>query len=302
VTAHYQAHGKLILVGEHFVVHGTAAVALPLTAVSTRVRVTCTAGPLTVNSELEAEPQVLAEAVATGALRRFSMEPVGHTIDVDSDIPVGFGLGSSAAYCVALAGALMKLRGDTEPLDCVELNGHAHALEGLIHGEPSGIDDTVATYGCAVRFVRGEPMQRLKPRAGLSFVLGGCGFPGSTRDAVASVARFAEVERSQFAAILSEAHHLVESGLAAFLAADRSALGPVLNQAHGLLARIGVSTPEIETLVEAARQSGALGAKLTGAGFGGFVLALTPEGRERHVADALRAAGAKHVMITGVES
>ncbi|MFT5433068.1 MAG: mevalonate kinase, partial [Myxococcota bacterium] len=236
MTTHYQAHGKLILVGEHFVVHGTPAVALPLTAVSTRVRVTRTTGPLIVNSELEAEPRALAETVACGALRRFSMEPSGHTIDVDSDIPVGFGLGSSAAYCVALAGALMKLRGDAEPLDRVELNGHAHALEGLIHGEPSGIDDTVATYGCAVRFVRGEAMQRLAPTAGLSFVLGGCGLPGSTRDAVASVARFAEADRALFAEILSDAHRLVESGLAAFLAADRSALGPVLNQAHGLLA------------------------------------------------------------------
>ena len=285
----YRACGKAILIGEHFVVHGTPAVALPVQAIGTRVDV---------HSEPTDAPPRLVTAHAEGqrllerALELLGRDGGGLRVEVASTIPVGYGLGSSAAVSVALIGALSDLEGE-------ELNAAAHELERLIHGNPSGIDDTVITWGRPLLFRRGWPHTPLAaPARPLRFVRASSGRPGSTRDAVAGVADFGRRNPGRFDAILSEAHGAVDRALRALGAADVAALGAEMDHAHALLSEVGVSTPRLDELVSVARAAGAAGAKLTGGGLGGFMIAVgeAPEA----LAAALAEAGAAPVLVTEV--
>lgn len=297
VTGQYRACGKFILCGEHFVVHGTPAVALPFRSIGTQVTVFA-ANQLSLQTDLD-DPaaRTLAVRVAHGALERLGLQATWR-IEVQSNIPVGFGLGSSAAFGTAVVGALARATG--QGLTPAQLNEHAYALETIVHGQPSGIDNTVIAHETAVRFVRGEPFRTVTTAGALTFVLASCGYPGSTMEAVAQVGHLAAARPSHFGELLSEAHTLVEAAVGAFEAGDAATLGPLLSRNHQLLASVGVSTPELEKLVEAAHAGGALGAKLTGGGQGGFVLALVDEAASRAVAAAMSGAGATDVFTTEV--
>ncbi len=288
------AGGKVILLGEHFVVYGVPALAVPLT--DARTTVTVEPGPPTLQTDLEGDHRDVAERVLRAALKLVGLARPPGTVRVRSDIPVGFGLGSSAAFSAALLAALVESTGQVMSVD--EHNRLTHELECVVHGRPSGIDDTVVTRARAVRFVRGEPFRLIRPSAPLSLVLGSCGYPGPTRAAVASVRRWADAHVARFGAILEEARGLVDAGQAAFEAGDAEALGPIMSRNHALLREVGVSTPELETLVSAALEAGALGAKLTGAGRGGFALALSTPGNEDAIIAAFERAGAHHVLRT----
>ena len=297
VTGQYRACGKFILCGEHFVVHGTPAVALPFRSIGTQVTVS-PAEQLSLHTDLDdSVARTLAERVAHVAVERLGLQPRWR-VDVRSSIPVGFGLGSSAAFGAALIGALAHANG--QRLSLAQLNEHAYALETIVHGQPSGIDNTVICGESAVRFVRGASFRTVSTTGTLTFVLASCGYPGSTMEAVAGVGRYAVAHPTHFGALLSEAHGLVEGAVAAFEAGDAARLGPLLSRNHQLLASVGVSTPELETLVDAAHAAGALGAKLTGGGRGGFVLALVDQSAAKSVAAALTGAGATDVFTTEV--
>lgn len=241
--------------------------------------------------------RVLAERVLAAALQRVGAPATADlTAHVTSDIPIGYGLGSSAAFSAALFGALAVAMG--RPVSPSALNDHAHALERIVHGSPSGIDDTVISRAQPVRFERDKPFRFIRAARPLRFVLASCGYPGSTLEAVAGVRRLAADEPARFEPILTRARQVVARAIAAFEAGDAVTLGPLLNANHELLVAVGVSTPELDRLVAAACQAGALGAKLTGAGRGGFVLALTPPSTEARVTRALRQAGATTVFAT----
>lgn len=288
------APGKVILAGEHFAVYGRPAIALPLLAVSTQVTVQPAA-----NDQLDAAlgEGDLARARTLVQLARarvpgWADQPVH--VRVDGSVPVGMGLGSSAAFAVALTRSLSLAAGLRWGPEAVR--EVAHALERSVHGDPSGLDDTVIAYGAPVLFRRGALPEPIAAGAPFELVLASVGYAGSTYEAVAGVRRLADARPAWFEGVLAEATDQVAGAADAFRRGDAQALGPRLNALHHLLSAVGVSCPDLDRLVDAARGAGALGAKLVGAGCGGFMLALAEPGRRAAVAQALRESGGSPVL------
>ena len=212
------------------------------------------------------------------------------------DHPLAAGLGSSAATSVAVLKALSEFLG--RPLEKAELNRLAYEVERAHHGSPSGIDNTVITYEQPVFFRRGEPFQPLEVAAPLILLVGDTGVPGSTAEAIAGVRRLRDADPQR--GRLDRIGRLAETARDHLLAGSVTALGPLMDKNHRLLEQIGVSSAELERLVTAAREAGAYGAKLSGGGRGGNMIALVSEERLEAVRDALLAAGARRAFAARI--
>ena len=303
------APGKVILFGEHAVVYGQPALAVPVTQVQAEVRIDKIFSPgirinapnIQLNEKLDslAASHPLA-ATVRNTLAALEAGPLsGVTILVRSSIPVASGLGSGAAVSVAIIRALSNhLKKD---LTDKQVSALAFETEKLYHGTPSGIDNTVVTYAKPVYFVKGQPIEILHVRKPFTIVIGDTGIPASTKESVRDVRiqRHKNPERYEtiFAAIGSIAKtacQLIESGMP-------ESFGPLMDENHALLRSMNVSSPELDNLVEAARKAGALGAKLSGGGRGGSMIALVPAGNAGAIARSLKEAGATNTIITKVE-
>jgi mevalonate kinase len=192
-------------------------------------------------------------------------------------MPSGRGLGSSAALAVATLRALAAAAGRT--LDpTLELDA-GRRLEAVFHGTPSGIDPAAAALGTCFRFVRGEPpvVTPLPLPAPLPLVVAFGSRPRRTAAAVGGLRERWQADRARHEALFDEVAAVVERGARAATSGDLPALGRAFDDNQALLERLGVSSDEIATLVGAARRAGALGAKLTGGGAGGAVIALADD-------------------------
>jgi mevalonate kinase len=269
-------HGKLILVGEHAVVHGQPAIAFAVD-LGTQVDVRplpgargdgLREGPDDASSNLIRSE--LVDAMVERAIAA-SVGPSGWQVDIRSTLPLGRGMGSSAALSVALVRAGRAARGEA-PLQGEALFQAALALERIFHANPSGLDVAVSVYGGALRYRRTEPitLQPL-PAPAWQVVVLDTGRSGSTKELVAGVTS----RRPGIDPLLTRIGEVVDA--ATEVLADARALGPLLDENQRLLEGIGVSTPEIEALCRLARGAGALGAKLSGAGGGGVVIALVED-------------------------
>jgi hydroxymethylglutaryl-CoA reductase len=273
------AAGKVILLGEHGVVYGGSALALP---VKDAVHVS-----LTEADELSHD---LPEAFVACLLGELGVEDTRVRINLSSTLPFGKGLGSSAAIAVAIARAFNER--DSLGLDDEGINAVAFASEQLAHGTPSGIDNTVATFAEAMLFKKAETLQvealRVERMPPLLIAWGD--ETGRTSDMVAGVRARRDQSPDQFAVIFEQMDDLSRRGAKQLKSGAWHELGAAMNICHGLLNAIGVSTPGLEHMVTLARQNGAAGAKLTGAGGGGSIVALCPDGIDK-VEDAMREAG-----------
>jgi mevalonate kinase len=251
--------GKLILCGEHAVVFGHAALAVAVDR-GTTVRLIARPGPTS-----------LADGAADERLRaalRAVLPPAGWAVEITSDLPIGRGMGSSAALAVALVRAQARLEGAALSVDAVY--ERAFAVERVFHGNPSGLDQAVSCRGGLLRFRRGPPPQfEALPLPTWTLVVLDSGVAGDTSAMVAGVA----ARRPRVDGALERIGALV--GRAGDVLQDVDKLGPLLTENHRLLQEIGVSTPDLDDLVRLALEAGAAGAKLAGAGGGGVVLALT---------------------------
>jgi mevalonate kinase len=272
------AHGKVILLGEHAVVYGVPALAVGIDRGAraeakpgdgTRSTLSVPAWRVTV-SDVAHEEVPLAHALrdliaASGVTGTFDIE-------AEADLPPGGGLGCSAALGVAVARAIDPAATPDVIADRVM------AWERVFHGNPSGIDAAVASLGGCVFFQKGEPITRVRVGGGgLHLCIGHTGQASSTKAMVESVARIRErrpeIAQKTFDGITT----LVKNARLAIEAGDRRALGQLLDLNQMLLSGLFLSTPEIEELCAAARAAGAHGAKLTGAGGGGCVVALVED-------------------------
>jgi hydroxymethylglutaryl-CoA reductase len=293
MEVHGRAAGKVILLGEHAAVFGRRALALPLDAAVTACVRECT-GRTTLEFIGDGQPLRQAPAgldeLASLVVGQLGLAGRHFEVRVQSAVPRACGLGSSAAVAVAVIRAFDHVF--ALGLSNEAVNDLAYTCEKLAHGDPSGIDNTVATYEEAVLYCKAaaQPMQKLELEAFPPIVIASSGVQSSTREQVAAVAARHAAMPAHYAAIFDEIDRLSAEGAAALVRQDYRTLGLLMNLCQGLLNAIGVSTPELERMVDIAREHGAAGAKLTGAGGGGCIVALCP-GRKQQVALALRDAG-----------
>jgi mevalonate kinase len=277
------ANGKLLLFGEHAAVYGHTAVGM---ALADRTTVTFE-GPAVTEWNLESVPREDRDAVR-GALARVEEKLPGLAakgrcaVHIKSSVPRKAGFGSSAALCGALARAALGRAGE-DGADLSRAWAIAHDAEKLFHGTPSGVDTGLSLIGgtCILRpRPPGLPEHRLIPPTGMTIVVGavhrdeGCaalvsGLAARMRsgDRTVGTAINALGELSMFAALV----------LRSWEKDSPAYLGALADAAMARLRDLGLSTPELEVALEAARGAGALGAKLSGAGGGGAFYAVAPD-------------------------
>ncbi|MFM7119508.1 MAG: mevalonate kinase, partial [Gammaproteobacteria bacterium] len=212
-------------------------------------------------------------------------------------VPRAMGLGGSAALAVAVIRALdhtFKLG-----LDQTTVNAHAYECEKFAHGTPSGIDNTLATYGQPLLFQRGgEPvMAPLELGTPLPLVIGITGKESLTANTVARVRSIREAHPARYDGLFDQIAALVRSAVKALRSGDLTEVGELMNLCQGYLNALQVSSPELEALIHIARAHGAIGAKLTGGGGGGSIVTLCPD-RQDEVQAALERAGYRALKIT----
>jgi len=301
-------HGKIILLGEHAVVYGRRAVAAPIPlAIQARVEDAREGVELIiprwgVEQRLEfnaKRPQSFARSMAR-VLEALGLQGRGMRIEVFPNVPRAMGLGGSAALAVAVIRAI-----DAHfslGLDDERVNEMAFECEKVAHGTPSGIDNTLATWGEFLLFRNGEKPQRevIEVAEPLPIVIGMSGVESLTARTVARVREAWKKNPALYERIFDEIDTLAGHGLDALKTGDFETLGEMMNVCQGLLNAMQVSSWELEELIQVARNNGAVGAKLTGGGGGGSIIALCPEDSAR-VAQAIRAAGynALEVQIGG---
>lgn len=296
-------YGKVILFSEHFVVHNIPAIASAI-GDTTVARVKPSANGLVLLDERNATPNYKLEK------KRHQEESLRYIFDamnVDDNLEIWLGgnlraasgVGASAASCAAIARAI----DDEFNMGCSdeEINRVTYEGERGYHGNPSGLDNTVATFGGLVWFQSGT-MNKLKSKEPVEIVMGDTGIVANTKKAVAGVQERREQNRGQYNRIFNQAEELVFKAREEFTVGNWQQVGKYMDENHELLQQIGVSSNELDRLVNIARRNGAYGAKMTGGGLGGYMVALTPgKNLQTQVAQAIEQAGFEVVRtIIGV--
>lgn len=329
------APGKIILCGEHAVVYGRPAIAVPVSQVEARAIVVDSNGGLIIDAPDRGIASRLADLPADdplAAIVNLTLAKVGRAADslsavvaIQSTIPIAGGLGSGAAVSTAIARALASYCG--RELGASEISALVFEVEKLHHGTPSGIDNTVIAFGRPVYFVRGphpppRPDGHPSPLSSdgergegqgargevttfavpvpFRLVIADTGIASPTKMTVADVRQAREAEPQKYEALFDRCGEIARRARALIESGEPSSLGELLTANHWALREMGVSSPELDRLVDAALDSGALGAKLSGGGRGGNMIALITAETEERVGECLLKAGAKRLITTTV--
>ncbi len=301
------APGKIILFGEHAVVYGRPALAVPVTQVhadvevvdSPRAGIWIHAPDISLHAELNSLPSDHPVAAATRLFfSRLGISPPPLEINISSTIPVASGLGSGAAVTVALIRALSSFLFHLSSLE--EINSLAYEIETLHHGTPSGIDNTVVTYAKPVYFIKGRPIEAFKVGVPFTLVIADTGISAPTKESVGDVRKLWEADKTKWEKVFDEVGKIANSARDAIEKGKTKELGGLMDANHALLQEMTISSPELDRLVESARRSGASGAKLSGGGRGGNMIALVEKEKAAQVAESLMSAGAKRTIITEI--
>jgi len=303
------APAKIILFGEHFVVYGEPAIVV---AINRRARATAERRQ---DNRLRFHSANLSTAcyfengvfkVEQGDVKeaRLKFEPVklavekvllrygknvGLDVEINSTIPVGAGLGSSAAVVTSVAaavGALLELKLSKEDIFRI-----AYDAEKAVHGNPSGVDPAIATFGGTLLFQIDTGFKPVEVNSDIPLVVGDTGVARSTRVQVEKVREIMDSYPQIAGSLRKAAREIVLRAVTALKENDLETLGTLMNINHALLYGVGVSDESLEWLTSAARKAGALGAKLTGAGGGGCMIALAKAEKLDNVSEAIMRAG-----------
>ena len=219
----------------------------------------------------------------------------GLTLTIRSEIPIAAGLGSSAAVSVATVAAVGGLLSDGLTQDKIcEL---AYEGEKIVHGTPSGVDNNISTYGGILKYERGRDLERFEVEGSLPFVIGDSRRKRSTRRLVGRVKMLQEREPELVDRLIDSIAMTSESGLKALTERDLYRLGDLMNINHGLLSALGVSISKLDRMVHSSRGAGAYGAKLTGAGGGGCMLALGDKRDTPKIQNAITRSGGVPYLV-----
>jgi mevalonate kinase len=282
-----KAPGKIILFGEHFVVKGKPAIvtAINLYAKTFLYQLEDNQHVLflkqygkTINLDKPREvPEEFKQYIRIyeliinkyGLLRGFKAV-------IDSEIPVAAGMGSSASTAVSFTHALLRYSVGDKGFSLEEVNRIAYEAEKIVHGKPSGIDNTVATYGGTIYYKRGKINRlNIKWPNNLAFIVVNSNIKRNTGEVVLRVLERYEKHMEIYKYIYDAAEALVEKAYKLILKNNFEELGELMMINQGLLYSIGVSLPELEEIIGIINKSGALGAKISGAGYGGIVYGIT---------------------------
>lgn len=303
------APGKIILVGEHAVVYGRPAIAAPVWGVKAIATLYsrppgsgCTLVAPDINLQLQlketSDDQPLA-LVTRLALRQVGIEQEPDwQIELRSELPIAGGLGSGAALSAALVQAIFAHT--HHPIDAEEVSKIVYESERFYHGTPSGIDNTVIAYGAPLWFVKGEPPQLFHSTQTLHLLIADSGIPSPTKETVGDVRRAWNSDRPRYEAWFDEIAEIAYGARRCIESGNAVELGKLFARNQALLQQIGVSSPTLDRLIDAAYQAGALGAKLSGGGRGGNVIALIDSSNRDLITNALLNAGAQRVLSTVV--
>jgi mevalonate kinase len=303
------APGKIILFGEHAVVYNRPALAVPVNQVQVDVKVVDSDTPgiwidapmVDLHGELSTlPPDHPIGSVILKVFQHFGISPHPNLqLTITSTIPVAAGLGSGAAVSVALVRALSSFL--SRSLTNEQVNQLVFEIEKLHHGTPSGIDNTVITYNMPVFYMKHRPIETFTCGKPFTIVIGDTGVPAPTKESVGDVRRLWLRSENRFEEMFNEiaqistmARRLIETG-------HPEHLGELMDHNQEFLKQMTVSSPELDVLVYAARRAGALGAKLSGGGRGGNMIALVEQAAAESVAAALMSAGAKRTIITEIK-
>ena len=303
------APGKVIIVGEHAVVYGRSAIAVPVwdrvaraTIQSGTVGNGCWIIAHDLHSRVrltDAPPNDALALVARATLAELNLPPdPDWQIELISEIPIASGLGSGAALNAALVRAIHAQVGLT-PADALVSN-LVYLGEQIYHGTPSGIDNTVVAYGQPVWFIKGSVPTVFAPATPFTLAIADSGIASPTHETVAGVRRRRDDNPAEYEALFDAIGALVLEARQVMEQSQSLALGPIFDRNHALLQQIGVSTPLLDQLVLAARGAGALGAKLSGGGGGGNMISLVENATASGVVEALKAAGAVRIVLTTI--
>ena len=295
-----RAFGKVLLFGEHAVVHGIPAIAagLPLDVVAhvapSPDGLWHVEAPNWQLSEHGPESRVVQ---ALSALAHELHLPASMIVTLDATVPAGAGLGSSAAMAIAVGRALLEFY--DKAISDEALFDAAMASERVFHGNPSGLDHMAAMRGGVFRFLRGQPpvAEPITLATPLQLVVAQVDRGGDTGQLVAGVAQRRLTHPTTFDHLLASFRSVVDEATTALKSGRLSDVGELMNINHGLLSAIGVSTASLDVAVHAARSAGALGAKLTGAGGGGCMIALVDDTTRLAVQSTLKAVSQKQWTV-----
>ena len=281
-----QAHSKIILIGEHAVVYGYPAISLPLL----EVEVTCKVVPAESPWRLY-EEDTLSMAVYA-SLEYLEITEACIRCEIDSAIPEKRGMGSSAAISIAAIRAVFDYYQAELPHDILEIL--VNRAEMIAHMNPSGLDAKTCLSDQPIRFIKNVGFTELEMNLSTYLVIADTGIYGHTREAI-QVVQSKGKDALPFLHALGE---LTQQAEDAIRRKDAEGLGKIFSQAHLHLKEIGVSSPEADSLVETALSHGALGAKMSGGGLGGCIIALAVNlTQAQELAERLEEKGAVQTWI-----
>jgi len=307
------APGKIILFGEHAVVYSRPAIAVPVSKV--RARAVISANPRGKPGQVHIQaPDIELETELSDlpgdhplaftlhlTLEELKIERVpACTLRISSTIPISAGMGSGAAVSVAVVRAFSIFLG--RPLGEDQISALVYQIEKLHHGTPSGIDNTVITYAKPVYFMREKPFEFLHLPKPFCIVIGDTGIPSPTAVAVGDVRRLWLENSAAYEPLFDAVGNLVVQARRLLETGEVDGLGALMDENHAYLQKMGVSSPELDDFVKKARLSGALGAKLSGGGRGGNMIALVNEASSTEVMEALKRAGSHRVIETTIQA
>lgn len=304
-----KAPGKIILFGEHAVVYGYPAIAIPVKKVNATARVfpnfegqtgevRIQAPDIQLDTRLSELPDddPLAVAIRRTLESILTAHTPPFTVVITSTIPMSAGMGSSAAISIATIRAISGFLGKPLPTD--QVSNLAFQVEQIHHGTPSGIDNTVIAYQTPIFFTLGEPIEILSTQVPTHWVIADSGEKTPTHETVSDVRNRYDADPGTVIPILNQIGEISTSARDALIRGDIPRLGELMMSNQRLLQELNVSSQRLEALIEAALDAGAAGAKLSGGGRGGNIIALAPGDDTQKIETALLNAGAQRIITT----